>query len=122
MPQLRRRWLGSVSGGERLVIEPSTGEGASQMEALTETTALHPAYIAGFIDGEGCISIIAGKRSNGGNPDYRVALQVTNRNRAPLDGIRATFGAGSIYPMRKNDPNRSDLWQYLLRGRVNLRR
>lgn len=55
------------------------------------------AYIAGFIDGEGCIRI---KKSNQSGNSYYVTLQVTNSNRMPLMEIKEVFG-GKVYHQEK---------------------
>jgi len=47
------------------------------------------AYIAGFVDGEGCIRL---KRANQGGNSYYVTLQITNSNEDILEFIRQLFG------------------------------
>ena len=50
-------------------------------------------YIAGFVDGEGCIRI---KKANVQKNSFYLTLQVTNSNRKCLQIIRDCFG-GKIY-------------------------
>ena len=47
------------------------------------------AYIAGFVDGEGCIRI---KRANQGGNSYYVTFQITNSNQDILEFIAQLFG------------------------------
>jgi len=64
------------------------------------------AYIAGFIDGEGCIRI---KRANSGGNSYYVTLQVTNTDKSPLVLIQNIFG-GKVYFQEKG--TNKIVWQY----------
>ena len=56
------------------------------------------AYLAGFFDGEGCITIQ--RRRNGKGRSYHyLEVQVTNTDRFSLELYRFTFG-GNINPLR----------------------
>jgi hypothetical protein len=63
------------------------------------------AYIAGFFDGEGCISGKDGGRS--------IVISITQKERAPLDFIQEYFGVGHIYTQR-------DYWQYKIMRRADI--
>lgn len=66
------------------------------------------AYIAGFIDGEGCIRL---KEANKGKSSYYVTMQVTNTDKEPLELIKSVFG-GKVYFQEKG-PNKI-VWQYYI--------
>ena len=61
------------------------------------------AYIAGFVDGEGCVRIKKGTAS------YYVTFQVTNTDRKPLQMIKKIFG-GKVYFQEKG--TNKTVWQY----------
>lgn len=52
-------------------------------------------YLAGMVDGDGCIGICKDARPRRANPFYWVRLGVTNSNKALLDDLQSQFG-GSI--------------------------
>jgi hypothetical protein len=64
-------------------------------------------YLAGFVDGEGCISII---RYGAGRVHY-LRLSVTQLDRRPLDLLRQEYG-GSVY--RKVRPGRRDIFEWVV--------
>ena len=53
------------------------------------------AYIAGLIDGEGCIYICKEKK-NGRVIRYRVRLQITNTNKLLIDFLKNSIGFGYV--------------------------
>jgi len=59
---------------------------------------LEAAWIAGFIDGDGCIGI---QRTNGG---YTLRLDATNCEPAPLEYIAARLGGTVRLEKRTNEP------------------
>ena len=65
------------------------------------------AYIAGFIDGEGCIRI---KKSNQSGNSYYVTLQVTNTDKKPLLLIKEIFWGKVFFQEKK--PSNKVVWQY----------
>jgi len=76
-----------------------------KFEDLTGSKILHlteaqKAYIAGIVDGEGCIS--ASKRSlSSGRRGFTLILQVVNTDRNLLDYIVSILGLGKVnYPKR----------------------
>jgi hypothetical protein len=52
------------------------------------------AYLAGLLDGEGCIALINLAKSG----NYRINLHITNLHRATLEWVAETFG-GLVSPM-----------------------
>jgi len=51
-------------------------------------------YIAGFIDGEGCIRI---KKSNQSGNSYYITVHVTNSDKKPLALIESVFWRGDLF-------------------------
>lgn len=66
------------------------------------------AYIAGFVDGEGCIRI---KKSNKTGNSYYLTVHVTNTDRAPLLIIQSIFG-GKLFFQEKG--KNKAIWQYYI--------
>jgi outer membrane protein OmpA-like peptidoglycan-associated protein len=62
------------------------------------------AYIAGFLDGEGCIRI---KKANQSGNSYYIWVAITNSNKGILDYIARIFG-GSV----KKAEKRTNKWIY----------
>lgn len=65
------------------------------------------AYIAGFVDGEGCIRL---KKSNKSGNSFYVTLQVTNSDPRPLNKIKEVFG-GKVFFQEKKATGKV-IWQY----------
>lgn len=59
------------------------------------------AYLAGFFDGEGCIHVSKCKRSDRKNDrfQYQLRIQISQKNREPLDKLVAGWGGG-IYDIK----------------------
>lgn len=56
------------------------------------------AYIAGFIDGEGCIGIGWTRSRHNAKKRYRkLSLQITQTEREPLDFVVEKLGVGKVY-------------------------
>ena len=64
------------------------------------------AYIAGFVDGEGCIRI---KKANKTGNSYYITLNVTNTDKQPLELIKSIFG-GKVFFQEKGV--NKVIWQY----------
>jgi hypothetical protein len=80
---------------------------------LTET---EKAWLAGFVDGEGSITISKQIRKNRPSPAYRALIEVANTNKAPLEFIMKEYG-GKIYHAhekrrRKNGKKWSDAFTW----------
>lgn len=63
-------------------------------------------YIAGFVDGEGCVRI---KKSNQSGSSYYITFQVTNSDKQPLELIKSIFG-GKVFFQEKG--KNKIIWQY----------
>jgi hypothetical protein len=63
------------------------------MNTLTET---EKAYLAGFIDGEGCISIVKQTKKESRNPYYRLSLIVSQTNYEFLQHWQQLVGIGKM--------------------------
>lgn len=73
---------------------------AEDMAAPTDTHVL--VYLAGIVDGEGCISIYGdGRKTKQGNPPYRLSLAIAMQHRPTLELFVETFG-GKIYLVHTN--------------------
>ena len=65
------------------------------------------AYLAGIIDGEGCISILSQKRSGSGNKCHFLSIKCSMRDAPAINLLGQIFG-GMCKPCagkNKNDPN-----------------
>ena len=74
-------------------------------------------YIAGFIDGEGCISLETLKYKWGRT--YRPALSITNTHLPALLLVKNFFGCGGTRSW-KQDGNRKLRWVYYVSGAKRL--
>lgn len=83
------------------------------MNILTEA---QKAYIAGFIDGEGTISISkTGYVSSGGEQNYTTLLRIGNTDKEVLEKIRDWTGLGYVKPFLTSwsqRPNNKPLWRW----------
>lgn len=72
---------------------------------LSKVTRLDLAYLAGFIDGEGCFFIghhlCKSKTTGNKYPNYHTILKISNNCKNVLDWIQKTFG-GRITKFNKN--------------------
>lgn len=85
-------------------------EMAGDMKRPTDTHIL--AYLAGIVDGEGCISIYSDGRKNvNGVRLYRLCLSIAMQHRPVLDRFVETFG-GKVYLIHTNlHVHRSPYWR-----------
>lgn len=72
---------------------------------LSKVTKLELAYLAGFVDGEGCFyighHINVSKTTGNRYPNYHTALKISNNYKSVLEWIVSTFG-GRITIFNKN--------------------
>ena len=76
------------------------------------------AWLAGFVDGEGCITL--NRRLNAaGNPSYSAVLMIANTDRTILEHIGGTLGVGGVYAKGgdRHFPNTRPAWQWTVGGR-----
>lgn len=97
----RRYYAKSARFREGQLRNPHTvRQYARDMPVPTDTHVL--AYLAGIVDGEGCISIYGDGRKNiAGQCIYRMSLAIAMQHRPILELFVATFG-GKIYLQHKN--------------------
>lgn len=80
------------------------------MNKLTET---EKAYLAGLLDGEGCVGISKIKsRSNLREYDYRLRVIITNSNFPVICWLKEKTGIGCAYEYKKSF---SDKWKLIHR-------
>ena len=70
-------------------------------------------YLAGFVDGEGALTIIRIGRPNG-RLYYRPVLTIGNTHLGVLQAIKDFVGAGWICNGREKRTNRKQIWAYTL--------
>ena len=81
------------------------------------------AYIAGFVDGEGCLSIGRSHKKDPKykNPVYALSLKVGQTQREILDWIQEKLEVGNVVPAsraRNSYPNRKFFWQLQIYGKA----
>lgn len=72
------------------------------------------AYIAGFVDGEGCISL--GSRNK--NNSTRVTIEIAQNKREVLDWIVSELGFGRVYTKKYKHGNTYCLSIFAKEGRI----
>lgn len=86
---------------------------------MNELSEITKAYIAGFFDGEGCISILKTK-ANGRNrsPRYTLVAVMVQKSDIPMGELYEEIGLGSIHMQRSNRTDNSYLyhWQISSQG------
>jgi hypothetical protein len=83
------------------------------------------AWLAGFIDGEGCLGIYREKdpRKGATYSAPRASLQIVNTHYGVIEHIRDFVGAGSVQHVRAvQKSNHNDQWRYMLRNNGDLAR
>ena len=73
-------------------------------------------WFAGFLDGEGCFSIVLAKQRTANDflavkPQIRVGLKNTSNETSLISYIQSNIGAGKIYYSNKNKENGVVYWQ-----------
>src|SRR4051794_4956362 len=74
------------------------------------------AYLAGILDGEGCVSLQV--RPKNGRFYITPRVQVSNTDEEFIRWLDRTIGAGNIYQNRNHRPTRKDLWLWSCAGSV----
>lgn len=76
------------------------------------------AYLAGFFDGEGCISVARCSPRNRTNVKtyHYLRIKVSNKDRRVIDLFADTFKCGSIYKDKRND-----VWDWATANKLNVR-
>jgi hypothetical protein len=79
---------------------------------------LSAGYVAGFIDGEGCLSVFKSKpRPSRSYAEYVAVLVVVNTNRDVLEAIRDWVGTGTVYDASRASAMHKRTYQYHAKGR-----
>lgn len=68
------------------------------------------AYLAGLLDGEGCIEA----RPSGPGRWVRACVEVCMTNRAPLNWAHKITGIGSVYAPKERRNNRRQPWKWVI--------
>jgi hypothetical protein len=90
------------------------------LNILTET---EKAYLAGLMDGEGCITIIKCKPARrAANPSYSLQTSINNTDERVLRYCKEVTGVGSItfFQVTKKKPTWKNLWNWNLRKQDTL--
>ena len=76
-------------------------------------------YLAGILDGEGCLTIGAGQKETCTN--YNSIIVVSNTNKGLVDWLQTKFG-GSVYLCRKQQGNQKEayMWRVLKKKEIEL--
>jgi hypothetical protein len=69
------------------------------------------AYAAGFVDGEGCISVARGFSTRSGRYRYGVQIVVANRDRGVLDWMKSTWG-GWVVSVSARESGARQCWNW----------
>ena len=83
---------------------------------MRELTDIDAAYIAGLVDGEGCLSIVRQKNSNcRGGFAYRCGFRIASSNQGIMEWLSEAIGAGCVkshQPKMRNSKRQwsLDLW------------
>ena len=77
----------------------------------------HLAYVAGLIDGEGCLRIHRQSKKTTSTFTAIVQLNMSNKARVIGEQMAETFG-GSLYEVKSPNPKWSDQWQWRISGDV----
>ena len=76
------------------------------------------AWLAGFIDGDGCITLARNKSKGFGKP----MLVIDNTDLSMLEDCQEMLGVGSIVKKKKYKDNHRQAWSYRVYGANNVRR
>jgi len=76
-------------------------------------------YLAGILDGEGCLSITAGQKATCIN--YNSTLQVQNTSKQLIDWLQTKFG-GSVYLSKKETEKTKEayMWRVLKKKEIEV--
>jgi hypothetical protein len=77
---------------------------------------LSPEYVAGFLDGEGCIRISPRKVGAKRQTYFQLFVCIVNTNLVVLDRIREQYGG--FIKQAKRSGNRKPCWEYIAHSRI----
>ena len=94
------------------------GRGRQKIQTIRTISPEDLAYIAGFVDGEGTISILRYYKSNYKEKrrmDWRAFVGINNTNKEVLEWIMLTVGAGNLSKSNRREGYKT-CWKYSLSG------
>src|SRR6185369_9305979 len=118
--RIPRRWIARYDPAKwELAMSRLSSEAIGRIMARLRATLPHPSvgllanlapedagYAAGFVEGEGCVSIIeTDPRPGRKNTDFRAAFQVSQSNPHVLDRVQRILGAHSYLRRGKKNIN-----------------
>lgn len=89
----------------------------NKKKIICSLTENEKSYLAGFVDGDGCITVTKKKCKDGTitGISFRLNVIISNTNKDVLDWICDLTGLGSIYKYSKQkNPNQADAWKLVL--------
>src|SRR3989304_2792544 len=78
------------------------------MAGMHRLTEMETAYLAGLVDGEGCIHIARVMANQGVNPSYVLRLAISQCDQAYLEYWRLKLGVGRVYRHKYDNENFRD--------------
>lgn len=84
---------------------------------------LHPQWIVGFVDGEGCFSISCNRNATtalGYQVFPEFVITQGAKSLESLERIKLFFGCGRIFVNRRNDNHREHIYRYCVRSLKDL--
>lgn len=95
-------WAHSDPSQASAPTEPAFTEPGAQPAPSNGPPTFSIEWAAGFVDGEGCISIVRQTYKGGRRkPTYCVAFSITQNDRAVLEHLQAGLGKGRIYKVAR---------------------
>jgi hypothetical protein len=93
-------------------LHPALGEAISFESTMNNPTEIELAYIAGVMDGEGCVTILRQKFPR--KFQYRLFLVVSNTNEEVIRYLHNILGCGAVHPLRRTQKRDThmDVWQW----------
>jgi hypothetical protein len=88
-------------------------------ERVVDPTDSDKAYAAGFIDGEGCITVrVSTSRKPSWNPSMYASLTISQVDPRPLQWFQQRWG-GALRPLKRRRDGRNDrnAWEWVVVGR-----
>lgn len=87
---------------------------------MSEGVSIHPAYIAGIIDGEGTLTIGVNKARSWKSPHYQVEIIVTMSSQETINALHR-FQPGGKGGQYKNHPRWKEQYRWTLSGKTALK-
>jgi len=88
---------------------------------LNKISEVDKAYIAGIVDGEGCIGYYNANPDKEGTPYCHPSINVTNTNKEVIEWLHKITGIGRASEIRFNDGKRRTAYQWQLAKKQQVR-